>query len=207
LGFGSFEAIFSPPQPFLKRDELGHRTELDAEAERREIHQHRFTSLDRILPRTAEPVPDATEYLMVRAVNRAALGRRQHSLAARLAVLENMGLAQRTGPDSWGVHTDFEVVLRAMQRTNDRQPVVNLNKRRIDLKSALQLMFPVVPCKVPVQARNEIAIKTDFQLAPSVGKRSTQSGIRTAEAAAKHAAPSTLVCKPECDQRKIPRRY
>jgi|SRR5579872_2152858 len=105
--------------------QLGHRTELDAaEAERREIHQHRFTSLDRIIARTAEPLPDATDHLIVRAINSAALGRRQHSLAARLAVLEDMGLAERIGPDTWSVRTDFEAVLRAMQRTNDRQRVL-----------------------------------------------------------------------------------
>src|SRR5205823_780324 len=50
--------------------QIGHRTELDvAEAERREIHQHRFTSLDRIIARTAEPLPDATEHLTLGAIN------------------------------------------------------------------------------------------------------------------------------------------
>jgi type IV secretory pathway VirD2 relaxase len=105
--------------------QLGHRTELDvAEAERREIHQHRFTSLDRIIARDAEPSLHAAEHLMVRAINSAALGRRQHSLAARLAVLEDMGLAERIGPDTWSVRMDFEAVLRAMQRSNDRQRVL-----------------------------------------------------------------------------------
>jgi type IV secretory pathway VirD2 relaxase len=105
--------------------QLGHRTELDAaEAERREIHQNRFTSLDRIIARTAEPLPEATEHLMARAINSTALGRCQHSLAARLAVLEDMGLAERIGPDTWSVRTDFEAVLRAMQRINDRQRVL-----------------------------------------------------------------------------------
>jgi len=105
--------------------QLGHRTELDAaEAERREIHQHRFTSLDRMIARTLEPLPEKAEHLMVRAINSAALSRRQHSFVARLEVLEDMGLAERIGPDAWGVRTDFEAVLRAMQRTNDRQRVL-----------------------------------------------------------------------------------
>ncbi|HLG99624.1 MAG TPA: DUF3363 domain-containing protein [Bryobacteraceae bacterium] len=80
--------------------------------------------MDRIIARTAEPLPDATGHLIVRGIKSEALGRRQHSLAARLAVLEDMGLAERIGPDTWSVRTDFEAVLRAMQRTNDRQRVL-----------------------------------------------------------------------------------
>jgi hypothetical protein len=38
--------------------------------------------------------------------------------------LEHMGLAQATGPNTWNVRTDFESVLRAMQRVADRQRVL-----------------------------------------------------------------------------------
>jgi len=106
--------------------QLGHRTDLDAaEAERREIHQHRFTSLDRIIARNAERSRDATAHLIgVRAINIMTIDWRRHHLVARLAVLEEMGLAERFGRDSWGLRADFEAVLRAMQRTQDRQRVL-----------------------------------------------------------------------------------
>ncbi len=41
--------------------------------------------------------------------------------AARLAVLGRMGLAELAGPNTWHVRCDFEQILRAMQRTVDRQ--------------------------------------------------------------------------------------
>ncbi|MBV8844421.1 MAG: DUF3363 domain-containing protein [Bryobacterales bacterium] len=42
-------------------------------------------------------------------------------IAARLAALQRMGLAQAPGPNTWRVRRDFEEILRAMQRTADRQ--------------------------------------------------------------------------------------
>jgi type IV secretory pathway VirD2 relaxase len=43
--------------------QLGHRTELDAAlAQRREVHQHRYTSLDRIIRRDAKKVEDAISH-------------------------------------------------------------------------------------------------------------------------------------------------
>jgi hypothetical protein len=44
----------------------------------------------------------------------------QH-IAERLRVLESMGLAESTGPNRWRVRRDFEHILRAMQRSADRQ--------------------------------------------------------------------------------------
>jgi microcompartment protein CcmL/EutN len=41
--------------------------------------------------------------------------------AARLAVLERMGLAESVGPNTWKVRGDCETVLRAMQQAGDRQ--------------------------------------------------------------------------------------
>jgi type IV secretory pathway VirD2 relaxase len=49
-----------------------------------------------------------------------ARSRTRHDVA-RLAVLRQMGLAESTGPNTWRVRRDFEQVLRAMQRTADRQ--------------------------------------------------------------------------------------
>jgi hypothetical protein len=45
----------------------------------------------------------------------------EHNLAARLARLEQMGLAQHLGQYTWKVRGDFGQILRAMQKSTDRQ--------------------------------------------------------------------------------------
>jgi hypothetical protein len=47
----------------------------------------------------------------------------QHT-AERLRVLESMGLAENTGPGTWRVRREFESILRAMQRSADRQKML-----------------------------------------------------------------------------------
>jgi len=108
--------------------QLGHRTELDAAvAQRREVHQYRFTSLDRIINRDAEKAEEAAFpfFTVVMDPNRAGPGRSaplvERHTAERLKFLESMGLAEPTGPNTWRVRQDFENVLRAMQRSADRQ--------------------------------------------------------------------------------------
>jgi hypothetical protein len=109
--------------------QLGFRTELDAaDAERREISESRFTSLDRRIMREASnPNADfGPQYFeVVRNPTEAGLSetarlRTQHE-ASRLAVLHRMGLAESTGGGSWLVRRDCEQLLRAMQRSADRQ--------------------------------------------------------------------------------------
>jgi type IV secretory pathway VirD2 relaxase len=109
--------------------QLGYRTELDAvEAERREITETRFTSLDRRLLKDApgsgsdaEPQHFAvTRNPLQTGLTETARLRAKHE-AARLAVLGRMGLAESTGLNTWRVRRDFEQILRAMQRTADRQ--------------------------------------------------------------------------------------
>jgi type IV secretory pathway VirD2 relaxase len=109
--------------------QMGYRTEPDAaEAERREISESRFTSLDRRIMREASnPNADfGPEYFAVvrnptePGLSETARLRTQHE-ASRLAVLHRMGLAESTGGASWLVRRDCEQVLRAMQRSADRQ--------------------------------------------------------------------------------------
>jgi type IV secretory pathway VirD2 relaxase len=114
---------------YLCTRQIGFRTELDAaEAERREISESRFTSLDRRIMREASN-PNADfghEYFEVvrnptgPGLSETARLRTQHE-ASRLAVLHRMGLAESTGGTSWLVRRDCEQVLRAMQRSADRQ--------------------------------------------------------------------------------------
>ena len=109
--------------------QLGYRTELDgAEAERREVAEKRFTSIDRRLLKDAgESSRDfGSQYFTVSrnpvqsGLGETARSRTRHDLA-RLAVLRQMGLAEPTGPTTWRLRRDLEQVLRAMQQTADRQ--------------------------------------------------------------------------------------
>jgi hypothetical protein len=109
--------------------QLGYRTELDAaEAGRREITEARFTSLDRRLLKDAPGIGSDTEpqyFAIIRnplqkGLTETARVHTKHE-AARLAVLGRMGLAELAGPNTWHLRRDFAQVLRAMQRTVDRQ--------------------------------------------------------------------------------------
>jgi type IV secretory pathway VirD2 relaxase len=109
--------------------QIGYRTSQDAiEAERREIGEKRFTSLDRaILRDTHESGHDANpaSFTLRRNPEDAELpeSARLHlkHILARLAVLQRMGIVQVAAPNTWHVRRDLEQVLRAMQRTADRQ--------------------------------------------------------------------------------------
>ncbi len=107
--------------------QLGYRTELDAaDAQHREVHQLRYTSLDRIIKRDASKAEVSASFLTItKDPSRAGLGP-THSLverrtAERLMFLTSMGLAESAGPKTWRVQRDFVNVLRAMQRSADRQ--------------------------------------------------------------------------------------
>ena len=109
--------------------QLGYRTESDAAAaQRREVHQHRYTSLDRMIKRdAAKPEEAGLPCFTVTKCPGAGLRRRllveQHT-AKRLRFLESMGLAESTGEGTWRVRREFENVLRAMQRSADRQKIL-----------------------------------------------------------------------------------
>jgi type IV secretory pathway VirD2 relaxase len=106
--------------------QLGYRTPADAlVAQEREVHQHRFTSLDRMLEKTSQQKPDDPTRLVANANGPAAKsdsGQRSHTLIAqRLRALEQMGLAEASPTGGWYVKSDFGKVLRAMQKAADRQ--------------------------------------------------------------------------------------
>ena len=109
--------------------QLGYRTSRDTqEAERREIGEKRFTSLDRAILRWADSSPREPNLPNFRVVKNPgqrglieSAGRHSNHVIARLAVLQRMGLAESAGGNNWLVRQDFEEVLRAMQRAADRQ--------------------------------------------------------------------------------------
>lgn len=111
--------------------QLGYRTEFDtATAQRLEVHEHRYTSLDRALKRDAAwPENGASTFFTVMRDPNRGWGNRNARLVhqhttERLMVLEGMGLAERSDPNLWRVRGDFEDVLRAMQRSADRQKML-----------------------------------------------------------------------------------
>jgi hypothetical protein len=110
----------------LCTQKLGYRTHTDAmEAQRREIDERRFTSLDRIIARRShlfENGASATHFVLLQESDR--LSAREQNVNARLVVLEAMGLAEQRSQSEWQIRRDFETVLRAMQRTNDRQKML-----------------------------------------------------------------------------------
>jgi len=101
----------------LCTQELGYRTRAQAlEAQRREVSEPRFTSLDRIIARANAAGAEGTHFPVT-----CQGGGREQLVVARLAVLESMGLARRICADSWEVRRDLESVLRGMQKMADRQ--------------------------------------------------------------------------------------
>jgi type IV secretory pathway VirD2 relaxase len=111
----------------LATEALGFRTERDAqEAQDREITQNRYTTLDRIIQRSNDA--QSSSFVITTGITRQGLSERertlQQNLSARLAHLENMGLAQPVAPQQWAVRSDFESVLRTLQRTHDRQKML-----------------------------------------------------------------------------------
>jgi hypothetical protein len=109
--------------------QLGHRNQLDAiESERREIEERRFTSLDRAINgantvELMESESNAESFVILRSGENTRRARDQH-IDARLLVLRQMGLAEPAGDRAWRVRRDFETVLKAMQRSADRQKML-----------------------------------------------------------------------------------
>ena len=111
--------------------QLGYRTEFDtADAQRLEVNQHRYTSLDRLIQRDVDRA-DAAEspfFTVKKDLSRAGLGPStsliERRTAERLMVLESIGLAESAGPKTWRVRRDFVSILRVMQRSADRQKIL-----------------------------------------------------------------------------------
>jgi hypothetical protein len=106
---------------------LGFRTERDADdAQRREIDQNRYTGLDRIIQRSNDK--QSPSFLITIDATSTGLSERerilQQNLGARLAHLEKMGIARSVAPQQWTVQSDFEGVLRTLQRSSDRQKML-----------------------------------------------------------------------------------
>ena len=108
----------------IATEALGYRTSAHAqEAQRREIVQNRYTSLDRVLQRANDG--SSSHFVVTANPNDEALSESsqllQKHVAVRLMHLQTMGLAQFVAPHEWRVQADFEKVLRTLQQSGDRQ--------------------------------------------------------------------------------------
>jgi type IV secretory pathway VirD2 relaxase len=131
----------------LATGQLGYRTQLDAEeAQCREIHQSRFTSLDRAIKKAAQPSPDGAT-INVTGDLRSAFAKK------RLIVLTEMGLTEQVTADSWRVHANFEHILREMQKTADRQKALAAHRA---LMSDPNLPFQVTDIRKTEQLRGRV---------------------------------------------------
>jgi len=139
--------------------QLGYRTELDAAAAQRlEVHQYRYTSLDRIIQRDADRAEAAQSpfFTVSKDPSRAGLGPStlliERRTAERLMVLESIGLAESAGPKTWRVRRDFVNVLRAMQRSADRQKTLAAHGALIS-DQRLQMTVLDVRSLTPLEGR------------------------------------------------------
>jgi|SRR5579859_464558 len=121
----------------LATNQLGYRTGIQVlNAQANETKQQRYTSLDQIISRRREPEPrllptdyqgshfviqhQSTQFPLLGDASRD----REFYVGRRLRTLETMGLAFRGAGETWYVRNDFEQVLRAMQKAQDRQKIL-----------------------------------------------------------------------------------
>jgi hypothetical protein len=119
------------PRPYIKTKirehaqslctcKLGYRTAEDAlEAQKREVREMRFTSLDRMID-SARPKGAASSFLFTVKPGIA----RNHPVIRRLSHLQEMHLAEALGGGVWKIRFDFGNILKAMQRAGDRQRMI-----------------------------------------------------------------------------------
>ena len=157
--------------------QLGHRTELDAaEAERHEVQQHRRTSLDRIIGRNAREVGDAAWLQLDWPPAGTAIRDTQNrNVSARLAVLSRMGLAAPVQAGRWRVRRDFEGVLRAMQKTADRQKMlaahgVLMSDERLPIEPVQWRQTPSIQGRVLVHGEDDSTGRNYLMLEGTDGK-------------------------------------
>ena len=151
--------------------QLGYRTDRDAaEAAAREAREQRYTSLDREISRIKDGQDDGGErfQIVVRASSSGSPSLRSEYLVQRLIFLEKMGLAVGIGPNVWQVRRDFENVLRAMQRTNDRQKTMAAHGVLI---SDERLPFGVLDLKTLKSVEGRVLVHGEEEHGRDAGRR------------------------------------
>src|SRR6202521_359143 len=147
----------------IATEALGYRTPAHAqEAQRREIVQNRYTSLDRVLQRANDG--SSSHFVVTANPNDEALSESaqllQKHVAARLMHLQTMGLAQFVASDKWRVQGDFEKVLRTLQQSGDRQKMLAahgalVSDKRLPLQVTTLRQLQVVSGRVLLHTEDE----------------------------------------------------
>src|SRR5580692_6371189 len=147
----------------IATEALGYRTPAHAqEAQRREIAQNRYTSLDRILQRCNDT--SSTHFEVTANPNDEALSESaqilQKHVAARLMHLQTMGLAQFVSAHKWRVQADFENVLRTLQQSGDRQKMLAahgapVSDKRLPLQVTALRQLQIVAGRVLLHSEDE----------------------------------------------------
>lgn len=120
----------------LATEWLGPRTELEMQrGVLREVEQHRWTGLDRILQRKAGD--DGLVHTEHFAAPR--LKRQRQMLIGRLQHLQRMGLATEQQPGAWVLHAEAEPTLRAM---GERGDIIRTMQRAMSGKQRELAVFP-----------------------------------------------------------------
>ena len=152
--------------------QIGFRTALEAaDAERQEIEQTRFTSLDRTILRYAQTTESGLVFTQQAAKSRTP----DHNLSARLITLSRMGLAENAGKGSWRLRPNIEQVLRAMQRSADRQKTLAVHgelvsDQRLQVEVANWQKLTSVEGRVLVHGEEEQSGKSYLMLEATVGR-------------------------------------
>jgi len=157
--------------------QIGHRNQVDAmTAERREVQEYRYTSLDRMINRAnasgqVNGSDDVAHFAVRRNVNGAARGEfakvREQHIAARLIALQKMGLAEQAASGEWRVKRDFEGVLRAMQRAGDRQKMLAAHGA---LLSDERLQLVVLDQRTLTSLEGRVLVHGEGELGSSAGR-------------------------------------
>jgi type IV secretory pathway VirD2 relaxase len=147
----------------IATEALGYRTPAHAqEAQRREIVQNRYTSLDRVLQRGNDG--SSSHFVVTANPNDEALSESaqllQKHVAARLMHLRTMGLAQFVAVHKWRVQADFEKVLRTLQQSGDRQKMLAahgalVSDKRLPLQVTTLRQLQVVAGRVLLHTEDE----------------------------------------------------
>jgi len=142
---------------------LGYRSAANAhEIRRREAAKTRYTSLDRILQWSNDR--SSPHFVVTVNPDDASLSESarelQKHLSARLMHLQKMGLAQFLGQRQWAVQSDFEKVLRTLQRSADRQKMLAahgaiLSDGRLPLQITTLRQFQVLAGRVLLHTEDE----------------------------------------------------
>lgn len=125
----------------------------------------RFTSLDRAIIRNART---SERGLIVTDIP-------ERHLSARLITLPRMGLADNAGAGTWQLRPDMEQVLRAMQRSSDRQKTLSahgelVSDKRLQVEIVNWRQIESVEGRILVHGEEESSGKRYLMLEATTGR-------------------------------------